>query len=346
MDVSNNADASNYILTNLYGDGTQILRETLSQIQTDPFNEIKGSQHGQELILIAESLLKNQGLCDAKKFQLILAKIWKVAVSGDSRKRPEKQRAKMWHEFHILCCDDEFVSGFTSYLHTASLEQPCSILFTQTLLRKLFEKLLHLKSKSDITKVSHEVKIPPVEENILRYAAGFVPFSLKRQCMKRQSSDPHYNEKIACLNSISVSNEVGNAQTFLDYTKSWLEKQNRGGLFQLSNDGYLFFRAVEHHCRKHFRRACIRNISDSADIKLPVLNAVVKDNVAIEHWEHVTGKQNSAVSAQVMRMCIELWVNIRGHAFAANWIEQFKHMQSKEAAKKKALRKDLKNMKI
>ena len=166
----------------------------------------------------------------------------------------------MWHEFHTLCCDDEFVSEFTSYLCTASLEQPCSILFIQTLLRKLFEKLLHLKSKSDITEVYHKVKIPPVEENveenIRRYAAGFVPFSLKRQCMKRQSSDPHYNEKIVCLNSISVSNEVGNAQTFLDYTKSWLEKQNRGGLFQLSNDGYLFFRAVEHHCRKLFRTAC------------------------------------------------------------------------------------------
>ena len=181
--------------------------------------------------MIAESLLKNQGLCDAKKFQLILAKIWKATVSGDSSKRPEKQRAKMWHEFHTLCCDDEFVSKFTCYLCTASLEQPCSILFIQTLLRKLFEKLLHLKSKSDITEVSHEVKIPPVEENILRYAAGFVPFSLKRQCMKRQSSDPHYNEKIVCLNSISVSNEVGNAQTFLDYTESWLEKQNRGGCF-------------------------------------------------------------------------------------------------------------------
>ena len=84
---------------------------------------------------------------------------------------------------------------------------------------------------------------------------------------------------------------------FLITRKSWPEKQNRGGLFQLSNDGYLFFRAVEHHCRKHFRKACIRNISDSTDIKLPVLNAVVKDNVALEHWEHATGKQNSAVSA-------------------------------------------------
>ena len=92
-----------------------------------------------------------------------------------------------------------------------------------------------MKSKSDITEVSDEVKTPPVEDNILRDAAGFVPFSLKRQCMKGQFSDLHYNEKIACLNSISVSNEVGNTQAFLDYTKSWLEKQNRGGLLQLSS---------------------------------------------------------------------------------------------------------------
>ena len=92
-----------------------------------------------------------------------------------------------------------------------------------------------MKSKSDITEVSDEVKTPPVEDNILRDAAGFVPLSLKRQCMKGQFSDLHYDEKIACLNSISVSNEVGNTQAFLDYTKSWLEKQNRGGLLQLSS---------------------------------------------------------------------------------------------------------------
>ena len=34
-------------------DGMQILRETFSQIQIDPFNKIKESQHGQELSLIA-----------------------------------------------------------------------------------------------------------------------------------------------------------------------------------------------------------------------------------------------------------------------------------------------------
>lgn len=248
---------------------------------------------------------------------------------------------KCGHEFHALFCNDEFIGELNTFLCPALFEQPCPTLFKQTLMRKLFEKVLHLKSnltlQSDIKDFSEEMKIPVVEENIIRYAAGFVLFSLKRQCMKRQSSDAQYNEKIACLNAISVSNEISNPQTFLDYTKCWLEKQNRGGLFLLNNDRYLFFRTVERHCRKHFKKACIRSISDASHIKLPVLNDVIKDKVAMEHWEHATVRQDSAVSAQVMQMCIKLWVNIRGHAFAANWIEQFKHMQTKEAARKKAL---------
>lgn len=350
LGISEKNGTSNYSLTNLYKDGEKILEETLNQIKTDPFNEIKGSQHGPQLVSIAKSLLKNQTSCDAKKFQLILSKIWKAASSGDTRKHLANQREKMWHEYHNLCCTQEFIREFNSYLSPALFEQPCPTLFIQTLMRKLFEKILHLRatstSHSDNEDLSEEIKISSIEENILRYAAGFVPFSLKRQCMKRQSSDTQYDEKMKCLNAISVSNEISNPQTFLEYTKCWVEKQNRGGLFLLNNDGYLFFRSVERHCRKHFRKQCIKSISDSSDIKSPVLNAVVNDKVAMEHWGHATVRQDSAVSAQVMKMCIKLWVNIRCHAFAANWIQQFRHLQIKEAARKKALRKDLKNMKI
>ena len=96
LGISNNVGASYYTIADLYKNGPQILEETISQIQTDPLNKIKGSQHGPQLISIANSLLKNQVLCDGKKFQLIIAKIWKFAVSGDSRKLPANQCAKMW----------------------------------------------------------------------------------------------------------------------------------------------------------------------------------------------------------------------------------------------------------
>ena len=36
-----------------------------------------------------------------------------------------------------------------------------------------------------------------------------------------------------------------NLTDFLQYTKLWVEKVNRGGLFSLNNDNYMLFRAME-----------------------------------------------------------------------------------------------------
>ncbi|CAB3994727.1 Hypothetical predicted protein [Paramuricea clavata] len=342
-DISENRGA-NYSLADLYNDGERLFEETVKEIEADPFNKIKGSRHGPQLVSIAELLLQNRTLCDAKKFRTILEKIWKAATSGDLRKFPSDQRDKMWQAFHNLCSSPEFIKEFNSYLCPALLQQPCCTLFIQTLLRKLFERIIHRKSSISPNSATEDISEETnIEENILRYAAGFVPFSLKRQCVKRQPKDVTWAEKIKCLSAIGVSNDVGSSPSFLEYTKCWVEKQNRGGLFLLNNNGYLFFRAVECHCKFFFRKSRIRTVS--SDIRQPVLNAVSKDKVAMEYWTQATAGRDTSVSAQVMQMCIKLWLNIRARAFAANWIEQYKHIETKEAAKKKALRKGLKNIK-
>ena len=48
---------------------------------------------------------------------------------------------------------------------------------------------------------------------------------------------------MACLNV--MSEEKGEDVEFLQYTKLWVEQVNRGGLFQVNNDAYLIFRAME-----------------------------------------------------------------------------------------------------
>ncbi|CAB4010116.1 Hypothetical predicted protein [Paramuricea clavata] len=188
---------------------------------------------------------------------------------------------------------------------------------------------------------SEEIEMTVVEENILRYAVGFVPFSLKKQCSKRKTRTDEFRQKMKCLSALGVDDELEKSQTFLEYTRSWIEKQNRGGLFQLNDAGYLFFRAVERHCRKFLQQTCVPN-NGSSDIRELVLKDIYNDNVALQHWAHATAGQPSSVSLQVLQMCVKLWVTIRGHAFAANWVEKFK--QSQCAGKKKALRKDLKDL--
>ncbi len=71
LSISENHGA-NYSLDNLYNDGGRLFEETVKDVKTDPFNKIKGSQHGPQLISLAECLLQNQALCDAKKFRAIL----------------------------------------------------------------------------------------------------------------------------------------------------------------------------------------------------------------------------------------------------------------------------------
>ena len=338
-------DSSKYSISKLNVDGDQLLKDTINDIITDPFNLIGGSQYGPQLILIAKCFLKNHALCDTKKLHAQLSKVCKAASCGDSRKSPSDQREKMWKGYHILCSDPDFIKEFISYLRPALSDQPCSTIFVQTLVRKLFEKIVLRKTTVPLhSEVPAETKITSIEENILRYAAGYVPFALRKQCMKTQCKNK--DEKIQCLNAIGVCGEDDSQQSFLEYTKYWMEKQNRGGLFQLKNYAYLFFRTVEQHCRKNFRKERIQTITDASDIRLPVLNTVFKDNVAVEHWARATAGQNQLVSNQVMQMCVKLWVNIRGHAFATNWIENFKHAQTSEAKKKKSLRKGLKNIKL
>ena len=117
-----------------------------------------------------------------------------------------------------------------------------------------------------------------VEENILRYAAGYVPFALRRQCLKHGHSDK-WKQKAECLSALEVENEDEELHSFHQYTKCWIEKENRGGLFTLNDKSYLFFRELERHCRKHFKPSCVS--SKSTDIRLPVLNSVFKNKRAL-----------------------------------------------------------------
>ncbi len=167
LSISENHGA-NYSLDNLYNDGGRLFEETVKDVKTDPFNKIKGSQHGPQLISLAECLLQNQALCDAKKFRAILEKVWKAATSGDSRKLPRDQRGKMWQAYHNLCSNPEFIKEFNSYLGPALLQQPCCTLFIQTLLRKLSERIVCNKSSLSPNLATEDIsKETNIEENIL-----------------------------------------------------------------------------------------------------------------------------------------------------------------------------------
>lgn len=134
--------------------------------------------------------------------------LWNAVSAGDLKKAMSHKREKTWQAFHMMCSNSSFVKELKSYLCPALSDHPPTTIFIQTLVRKLFEKIIILKcgTQSGSETIKSPKEISNVQENILRYAAGYVPFALKRKCIKRQC--PESDAEIKCLNALGVLNEV------------------------------------------------------------------------------------------------------------------------------------------
>ena len=62
---------------------------------------------------------------------------------------------------------------------------------------------------------------------------------------KRYAKQPNNVRALKYMECLHSMNEEGNDGEFLQCTKLWVEQVNRVGLFQVSNDTYLVFRAME-----------------------------------------------------------------------------------------------------
>ena len=91
------------------------------------------------------------------------------------------------------------------------------------------------------------------EENILRYAAGYVPFKL----LKYEKSPS------GCIIECLSQAVDGEESSLLEYTTKWTTLVNRGWLFEINDTAYMLFREIELKVRKHLFIAFERSTSMS-----------------------------------------------------------------------------------
>ena len=77
------------------------------------------------------------------------------------------------------------------------------------------------------------------EENILRYAAGYVPYKLlkKYECQSSLIAQSY----VECVGNMVVS---GEESSLMEYTSKWISMCNCGGLFEINDTYYLMFRDI------------------------------------------------------------------------------------------------------
>ncbi len=132
----------------------------------------------------------------------------------------------------------------------------------------------------------------------------------------------------------------GDESDIMEYTRKWTLEVNRGGLFEINDLTYTFFKEIEikvrcllftaFHSKSSDNRAeIIKTVADSDDVKF--YWTILSVDIPVE--DH---------AIQLLEEIVGLWVSIRGFSIAGGWLEQHKQIAKVNTAKSKALRKSLK----
>ena len=135
---------------------------------------------------------------------------------------------------------------------------------------------------------------------------------------------------IKCLGSMAVN---GDESDFLQYTRSWLEKVNRGGLFEINDLAYQLFKEVEIDLQDKLVNQ-LQHSSAPGNTKAEMIASVLlNDNVQFYWIMLSTDIQDEQTSQDLLREIVELWLTIRGFSIAREWMEMYKRFSSKATKK-------------
>ena len=247
------------------------------------------------------------------------------------------KREKMWSAFHQLRLS-ELPTIWKDFLSSIEVDYDDQLL-QQSVNQKLFESVLleHFPPAADQNPRDEE-PLGKDELNALQYACGYIPHALLKRYEKRTGSK--FDKFIECLGKMAVRSE-SNSEHFLDYTKEWLDRVNRGGLFPLNGATYCFFVSVEKEVRTILLSHMTKTQVSTDSFKRDVIEKIVKSQNIQWHWTLISQCIDSEEEAiELLNEIVTLWVTVRGFSITATWMEIFKQ-EKKKSTKKRALRKQL-----
>lgn len=317
-----------------------LVRSAISAILTDS-NFSKESERWkvakQETVDFLQEISDDQGqrMTEFDEFAVKLMQLLEQhctsALSGSSRSR-SVLKEKAWIAFHQLRISElpKVWIHFTTKLSSLIYQHVNYKLYAELVKSKLCRSAPPYSTHTDI-------QISEDEENIIRYAAGYVPFKLMKKYEK--SSDTQFAiSVIECLSNMSIN---GDESDLLEYSRKWTMLVNRGGLFELNDLSYTMFKEIE--CQVRHQLHTTFSQKSSSNNRREIIEAVSNTDDVQFYWTILSVDIPVEEHAmQLLEEIVGLWVTIRGFSIAGGWLETYKHITKVNTARSKALRKDLK----
>ena len=195
-------------------------------------------------------------------------------------------------------------------------------------------KLIPVSTNSQI------VELKKSEIETLLYIAGFIVFSLKKSLKKHNPFAAQISVLLECWGS-KWDNDFGSSLE--EYTNAWVDLVIRGGLHQVSDEFYLFTKAVDMETRTNINLELLINYCGE-DLKTVLCNTFSKSENIEVCWHNITRNiSHLSVKKMIKKEILLKWINIRANAFVKSWIQMIKRKGSMAITRKgePSLRKSL-----
>lgn len=260
---------------------------TIESLHT--LQELKVNSARSALVKSIAETVKNHCVLEENtdKFVLFAAEFTAAissALESSDASSPYLAKGIMWMTFHTVR-ETKLSDLWSSFLPgigcSNALEEP---LFMELVNEIFFENMIKIKYATRREKSIIAPSLTKDEENIIRYACGYVGMKLHARFIRQ--SGRKAAEFVECIDSMHV---VGPASSFLDYTREWVDKVNRGGLFYISDDAYNLFVAIEIamqvNLTNHIKTSYKMSAAESKSRKAAIVDAVLS-NVPLVHSCH------------------------------------------------------------
>ena len=151
---------------------------------------------------------------------------------------------------------------------------------------------MKFKNKRPPSVTEEQHKFEGDQENVLRYVAGYVPFKLLK---KYKKSDTEEDAAVVdCLSEMAVA---GEDSSFLAYTSEWTKAINRGGLFEVGDDTYLFFQTMEVQVKALLQA----HVPGGTVPEGELVKSVYSNEDVLFHWDQLTDSLSLDAQSTLLR---------------------------------------------
>nr|XP_054762129.1 uncharacterized protein LOC129268622 [Lytechinus pictus] len=318
----------------LLRDSTAIFQEALHAAEKE--DHLKGSERGQSVLRICKQILlilTTTTLLASVK--VIIEQIYDAASAGDNARIGSFASSKMCSTFHSMRIDSEVCRVWEDLISATTLVVPLDIirLTQQYLMRKILYIITKRRIQQDSVQTEGEATLTDHDQNVIRYVAGYIPHALVKRYRKQTSEKA--KKFLSILKSWKSGQEDIEADSFLEYTCTWTNLVNRGGLFTVNDKVFKLFRAMEIKTQKTLNM----NIAKNQNLKDVLCKNVSSNENVIRCWQVLCESLCSDDSEILFSSVLNYWVKIRVKAYVRVYMnilrkEEILHKKQKKLSKK------------